>query len=146
MPSQSFQHSSIAAAPVARVWAALDDPRSWEAISGVDRVKNPVTDAEGHLKGFSFESVAAGKKYQGRATPAGREPQKMMAWNIETSEMRGRVMVSLAPLERETRVHVTLRAESVGMLSAVFFPVIASAIGEGFPEAVEEFARTLAKS
>ncbi len=146
MPSQSFQHSSLAAAPVARVWASLDDPKSWEAISGVDRVLNHLVDEKGHLQGFSFESVAAGKKYIGRATPAGREPQKMVAWDIETSEMRGRVMVSLAPLEGETRVHVTLRAESVGMLSAVFFPVIASAIGEGFPEAVEDFARTLAGS
>jgi hypothetical protein len=54
------------------------------------------------------------------------------------------VMVSLAPLEGDTRVHVTLRVESVGMLSAVFFPVIASAVGEGFPETVEDFARTLA--
>ena len=146
MPSQSFQHSCVAAAPVARVWAALDDPKSWEAISGVDRVMNHRVDEKGHLQGFLFESVAAGKKYEGRATPAGREPQKMMAWDIETSEMRGRVMVSLAPLEGQTRVHVTLRAESIGMLSAVFFPIIASAIGEGFPDAVEEFARTLAGS
>jgi carbon monoxide dehydrogenase subunit G len=129
---------------VARVWAALDDPSSWEAISGVDRVMSPSIDDEGHLQGFAFESVAAGKKYVGQARPAGREPQKMMAWDIETSEMRGRVMVSLAPLEGDTRVHVTLRVESVGMLSAVFFPVIASAVGEGFPETVEDFARTLA--
>jgi hypothetical protein len=126
------------------VWAALDDPKSWEAISGVDRVMSPVIDDEGHLQGFSFESVAAGKKYVGRARPAGREPQKMIAWDIDTSEMKGRVMVTLAPLEGETTVHVRLRVESVGMLSAVFFPVIASAVGDGFPETVEEFARTLA--
>ena len=124
----------------------MDDPKSWEAISGVDRVLNPVVDAEGHLQGFSFESVAAGKRYLGRARPAGREPQKMVAWDIETSEMRGRVLVGLSPLEGDTRVHVSLRVESVGMLSSIFFPVIATAIGEGFAETVDEFARSLSGS
>ncbi len=146
MPSQTFQHSSVATAPVARVWAAMDDPKSWEAISGVDRVFDPLVDPEGHLQGFSFESVAAGKQYLGRARPAGREPQKMVAWDIETSEMRGRVVVGLSPMDGDTRVHVSLRVESVGMLSSVFFPVIASAIGEGFAGTVDEFARTLSGS
>jgi hypothetical protein len=36
--------------------------------------------------------------------------------------------------------------ESVGVLSSVFFPVIASAIGESFPNTVQEFARGLSES
>ena len=40
---------------------------------------------------------------------------------------------------------VSLRMESVGVLSSVFFPVIASAIGEGFPRTVQEFALGLSQ-
>ena len=124
----------------------MDDPKSWEAISGVDRVLDPVVDPEGHLQGFSFESVAAGKKYLGRARPAGREPQRMVAWDIETSEMRGRVVVGLSPWTVTPGSTSSLRIESVGMLSSVFFPVIAAAIGDGFRRTVDEFARTLSGS
>jgi hypothetical protein len=104
-----------------------------------------VIDQKGQLRGFAFESIAAGKKYIGRASPAGREAEKMMAWDIETSEVRGRIIVSLSPADEATRVDVTLRMESVGVLSSVFFPVIAAAIEEGFPKAVDEFARGLSK-
>ena len=67
MPSRTFQHSSVATARVARVWEAMNDPKSWESISGVDRVIESVIDPQGHLQGFTFESVAAGKRYLGRA-------------------------------------------------------------------------------
>jgi hypothetical protein len=124
----------------------LNDSRSWESIPGVDRILESVTDQEGQLQGFSFESVAAGKKYVGKARPAGREAERMMAWDIETSEVRGRIIVSLGAEDDSTRVDVTLRMESLGMLSSVFFPVIASAISEGFPKAVQDFARDLSEA
>ena len=145
MPTRSFQHSTIAHAQTPRVWGALNEPRSWESISGVDRILDSVVDQEGQLQGFSFESVAAGKKYVGKAIPAGREPEKMMAWDIETSEVRGRIIVSLAGVDEGTRVDVTLRMESVGVLSAVFFPVIGAAIEDGFPRSVEQFAAQLSQ-
>ena len=103
-------------------------------------------DQEDQLQGFSFESLAAGKRYLGRATPAGREPEEMMAWDIETSEIRGRIVVSLAGTGEGTRVDVTLRMESVGVLSSVFFPVIAAAIEDGFPRSVDEFAAHLSQA
>ncbi len=121
----------------------MNDPKSWESIPGVDRILESVVDQEDQLQGFSFESLAAGKRYLGRAIPAGREPEKMMAWDIETSEVRGRIIVSLAGAGEGTRVDVTLRMESVGVLSSVFFPVIAAAIEDGFPRSVDEFAAHL---
>jgi hypothetical protein len=124
----------------------LNEPRSWESISGVDRILDSIVDQEGQLRGFSFESVAAGKKYLGRATPAGREPERMLAWDIETSEIRGRIIVSLAGAGEGTRVDVTLRMESVGVLSSVFFPVITAAIEDGFPRSVDEFAAHLSEA
>jgi len=136
----------MADAVISSVWGALNDPRSWESIPGVDRIVESVMDPDGQLQGFSFESVAAGKKYLGRALPAGRETEKMMAWDIETSEVRGRIIVNLQGSDTGTRVDVSLRMESVGVLSSVFFPVIASAIGEGFPKTVQEFALGLSQS
>lgn len=143
MPGKTFQQSAIAEASIDRIWDALNDSKSWESIPGVDRIVDSVVDPEGQLQGFTFESVAAGKKYLGRALPAGREREKMMAWDIETSEVRGRIIVSLSWAEHRTRVDVNLRMESVGVLASVFFPVIASAIDDGFPRAVEDFARGL---
>jgi carbon monoxide dehydrogenase subunit G len=136
----------MADAVIATVWRALNDPQSWESIPGVDRILESVVDDGGQLQGFSFESVAAGKRYLGRALPAGRESEKMMAWDIETSEIRGRIIVGLQEANPGTRVDVSLRMESVGVLSSVFFPVIASAIGESFPNTVQEFARGLSES
>jgi carbon monoxide dehydrogenase subunit G len=136
----------MADAVIATVWRALNDPQSWESIPGVDRILESVVDDGGQLQGFSFESVAAGKRYLGRALPAGRESEKMMAWDIETSEIRGRIIVGLQEANPGTRVDVSLRMESVGVLSSVFFPVIASAIGESSPNTVQEFARGLSES
>lgn len=144
MPSQSYQHSTIAGAPAVEVWAALDHPKSWELIPGVDRVIDPVVDHEGRLRGFDFESRVAGKAYRGRATPAGREEGKMIAWEITTPELEGKVMVALDGHDDGTRVYVTLRVQSVGMLGSLFFGVISNSIGDGFAATVEEFAAGLA--
>jgi hypothetical protein len=43
-----------------------------------------------------------------------------------------------------TTVTVTLHVESAGLLSAMFFPVIAGAIGKGLPGAVDGFVSGLA--
>ena len=85
MPGKTFQQSAIAQARIASVWGALNDPKSWESIPGVDRIVDSVIDPEGQLQGFSFESEAAGRRYLGSATPAGREPEKMMAWEDRKS-------------------------------------------------------------
>ena len=65
-----------------------------------------------------------------------------MAWNIETSELRGITRVVLDDAGGGTQITVSLEVESIGMLSSLFFPVIAAAIGNGLPRAVEKFADT----
>jgi len=145
VPSRTFQHAAVADAPIVTVWGALNDPKSWESVPGVDRILESVIDQEGQLQRFTFESLAAGKRFLGRANPAGRELEKMMAWDIETSEILGLVIVRLRAIDDATRVDVSLRMESVGVLSSVFFPVIASAIGDGFPKTVQDFANGLSQ-
>lgn len=139
MPSQTFTHTSTTGASLAKVWAALDIPGTWEAIGGVDRVFDPKVDGEGHLQGFSFDTVAGGKRYIGTATPHERIEGRLMAWYVQTSEVSGVITVSLNTKDGSTAVTVTLQVESVGVLSSMFFPLVASAIGGGLPRAVEGF-------
>lgn len=143
MPSQTFQHAATTPATVESVWAALDEPQTWEAIPGVDRVIDPVVDAAGRLQRFSFESAVGGKTYLGEATPAGREHERLMAWDIKTSEIKGKVAVGLSPDDNGTRVYIRLDVEGVGMLGSLFFPVIGAAIGGGFARTVEDFVHSL---
>ncbi|MGH8950799.1 MAG: SRPBCC family protein [Acidimicrobiia bacterium] len=143
MPDQTFQHSVTTSTGADKVWKALDQPATWEAIPGVDRVTDPVIDEAGRLQGFAFESFVGGKRYVGQAAPAGREEGRLTAWDIVTSEIRGRVTVDLEPVDEGTRVGVALSVEGVGLMGSLFFPMIASAIGSGYADTVDEFVNSL---
>lgn len=143
MPRQTFQHAATTAAPIAEAWEALDRPDTWESVPGVDRVIDPIVDHDGRLRGFSFETAVAGRTYRGTATPSGREEERLIAWDIETPELTLSVMVALSELEDGTRVYVKLDLETAGLLSAVFFPAIVSAIGNSFADTVDSFASGL---
>jgi carbon monoxide dehydrogenase subunit G len=143
VPSQTFTHSSSTSAPLEEVWAALDRPETWEAIGGVDRVFDAAIDEEGRLRGFSFETVAGGKSYTGVASPHRRVEGETIAWNVNSSEIRGITEVDLERDGETTTVIVTLQVESAGFLSSMFFPVVAKAIGKGMPEAVDGFVASL---
>lgn len=126
------------------VWEALDQPRTWEAIGGVDRIVDPRIDEKGRLMGFSFETIAAGRRYVGEATPHERVEGETMAWAIRNQEIRGVTKVDLESGEGGTAITVTLQVESAGLLASMFFPVIATAIGHGLPRSVDTFAASLA--
>lgn len=145
VPSQTFSESSWTSAPIHEVWAALDRPETWQAIGGVDRVFDPEVDDQGRLQGFSFETMAGGKRHTGTSRPNQRVEGTTMAWNVESSEVKGITKVDLEPEGDGTRVSVTVQVESVGFLSSMFFPVIAGALGKGLPRAVEEFVAGLSR-
>lgn len=139
MPTRSFTHSARADADVEEVWERLDLPETWENIGVVDRVFDPAFDGS-RLVGFSFETVAAGKKYVGLATPEARDEGQVMGWRIRNSEVTGTLQVRLAPAGSHTDITVDIEVESVGLLSTMFFPVVAGAVGSGLPRAVDAFA------
>lgn len=143
MPSATFSHTATSPASAETVWAALDTPAAWEGIPGVDRVFDPVIDEAGRLRGFSFETRAGGRRYLGRATPHVRVEGEAMGWHVESPEVRGVIRVDLSPLDSGTSVTVGLEVESAGMISGMFFPMIARAIGDGLPDAVGRFAAGL---
>ena len=143
VPSQIFTHETTTTAPLDEVWAALDRPETWEAVGGVDRVYDPTVDADGRLQGFSFDTRAGGKAYQGTATPHERIEGRKMAWRVENSEVRGVTSIEIESDDDATRIAVRLEVQSVGILSSMFFPIIAGAIGSGLPSAVDEFGASL---
>ena len=143
MSGKTFQHAAVTSASISDVWESLDEPATWEAIPGVDRVIDPVVDANGRLRGFSFESDVGGRKYLGEAKPARREEGRLMAWDIDSSEIKGKVAIEIGLENDGTNVQVRLDVEGAGMLGSLFFPVIASAIGSGFAGTVEEFVAGL---
>lgn len=143
VPSETFTHRSTTTASVDRVWAALDRPETWEAIGGVDRVFDPQIDDHGRLRGFSFETVAGGKRYVGVAHSLQRVEGEVLAWKIANSEVTGVTRVDLAAERDTTGITVTLHVESAGLLSSLFFPIVAGAIGRGLPAAVDGFAIAL---
>ena len=143
MPSQSFAHSATTGADPATVWASLDRPETWEAIPGVDRVVNPLIDGEGHLRGFDFETTVGGRSYPGKASPNARLERRLMAWNISSPQIEGVIHVALEGEAEGTRIDVRVDMASVGMLSSMFFPVIARTVEEGLPRTVEKLTATL---
>lgn len=122
------------------MFAALEEPATWEQVGGVDRVFDPVIDQDGRLQGFSFEVRAAGKNYIGSATPHDRRDNELMSWRVDTTEVMGVTSVALESVDGGTEIEVTLEVESKGLLSTMFFPVIAATIGSGLPRSVDEFA------
>jgi carbon monoxide dehydrogenase subunit G len=140
VPSQTFNHRATADAPVDAVWARLDQPETWESIGGVGRVYDPKIDEEGRLVGFSFDTIAGGRKYVGVATPHERVEHKRMSWHVQNSEVTGVASVTLDPSDTGTVITVTLHVESVGLLSSMLFPLIATAIGSGLASSVDSFA------
>ena len=127
------------------MWSALDDPLTWEGISGVDRVTDSTRDESGRLAAFSFETTIGGRPYRGVARPGERVEGSRVVWLIQSPDVGGSIDVSLAPLEIGTLVTVALTVSVDGFLASMFFPVITQALGRGFPEAVEEFVARLGR-
>jgi carbon monoxide dehydrogenase subunit G len=143
MPGQTFEHSATTDKAPDSVWAELDKPTTWEGIPGVDRVIDPRVDGQGRLQGFGFETLIGGTVYRAKASPAGRDEGRMMAWAISSSEIQGKITVGLAPNGSGTRVEVGLEAEGAGLLGSLLFPVISAAIGNGFASTVDGFVADL---
>lgn len=143
MPGQTFTASASTTAPIGDVWNRLQVPETWEGISGVDSVFEPRHDEPGQLVGFKFHSTAAGRQYEGSATPGPREHESSLTWDIATSEIEGWVRVDLQPLDNGTRIDVTMHVEAVSMMASFGFFLIASAIANGFQETANHFAQTM---
>jgi len=140
VPRETFNHKTLASAPIDKVWAALDLPETWESIGGIDRVVDSAIDTEGRLQSFAFDTMIAGNPYRGEATSARREEGRLIAWNIENSEIAGVITITLTESARGTEIEADLTVESKGFLASMFFAVISKTLGDGLPNSVDAFA------
>jgi carbon monoxide dehydrogenase subunit G len=143
LPRETFIEEAVT--PIARetAWRALDQPSTWEGITGVDRVHDPEFDADNRLRGFSFETRIGGSPYPGKASPRERVEGRIMAWDISSAHIKGWISVELTDTGEETTVRVTIEVESIGFLATMMFPTISGAIKRGMAETVESFAASL---
>lgn len=139
MPSESYDHTVSIDTDRATAWGHLQEAATWEALAGIDRVHNVIHDDAGHLESFEFDAVAGGKRYPGVATVTDRANPERMVLRIESTEIDGTITSTLAD-DRPLALHVSLTLRSKGLLSTMFFPVVAASVGSGFPKQVNAFA------
>jgi carbon monoxide dehydrogenase subunit G len=144
MPKTRFTHHAVAAAPAHIVWQRLQDAATWAAIGPVEEVWDPRHDDDGTLRSYRWKTVVGPRAYLGSATVVASEPDRRMALHLDGSEITGDLVAELTPDgDTGTTMTVTLAIESVGVLSTLFFPVVADAVGRGLPAQVDAFVRSL---
>ena len=125
------------------MWAALDQPETWSAIPGVERVRQPVIDDGGRLRGFSFDTVVGGTRYEGKASPRVRDEGRTMSWDIANNQVKGHISVELNEAPMGTNLTVSLEITSASFLSGMFFGAISKAVADGFSQTVDDLAAML---
>jgi hypothetical protein len=141
--SQTFSHTASFSAPTDQAWQSLQLGRTWGEIGGVDEVSDVTHDHDGNLTGYSFAASVAGRRYPGRAKVVQSDPTRRMVVQIETSELRGTITVSIEDTGHSGEITVDMTVASKSFLGSMMFPVIAASIGTGLRSNVEEFAAQL---
>ncbi len=144
MPSAVFAHTIRIATPIEDVWAALQDPATWEQLGPVQEVWDPVHDPEGVLLGYRWSTRIGGREYRGSARTVDHRPPTCFVIDLEAGEMAGTITAELASDGEITDVAVSLEVHSRGMMSTLLFPAIHAAIASGFPQQVEDLAGRIA--
>jgi hypothetical protein len=138
MPSATFTHSVTTSASIEQSWAALQDPATWANIGPVASVSDPVYADDGTLTAFSWVADIGGKKYDGEAETTSYELPNIFELTLDTSEIAGDVVATLASVDGGCEVTVEITFRTKGMLSAMFFPAIKSALASGYPQQIED--------
>jgi hypothetical protein len=142
MPGERYQERRQTDAPPETCWEGLQRAETWGAIGGVERILDVRHDEMG-LSAYRFIVNTAGRDYEGSAIRTKTEPPKQMEMSISSTEVRGRIVVTIEPAGPGSEVEVNLTMEPVGLLSALVFPIISGAVAKGFPAAVNQFVAGL---
>lgn len=143
MPAASFTHAAETQSPPERVWERLQTADTWANIGPVDEVWDPVHDGD-VLRGYRWSATVGPTKYRGTARVVESTRPQRMRLELDAREMAGELITEITPNgDAATRITVTLRVESRGMLSTLFFPVVSEAVGNGLPAQVDRFAASL---
>ena len=135
MPRASFSHSVELTRPSDEVWLTLQDATTWSGIGPVDSVWEPVHADDGTLESFQWSAHVGPTSYKGSAVIAAAIAPTHMELSLDSSELKGSLIADIDDSE-PTGLAVTLEVASKGTMGALFFPLIAEAIGRGLPEQV----------
>ena len=94
--TDTFSHSSPLTVSAGEAWDALQDPRTWGAIAGVDEITKVSLDKDGNLRGYSFKVTAGLNVVRGSARIVEAESPTLMKLNIRSSELNGWIKAQLA--------------------------------------------------
>lgn len=143
MPSATFSHTVPVDASPSQAWAVLQNPDTWSKIGPVAGVSNPEYHDDGTLKSFDWVADVGGKKYDGAAIGGDYTPNERFTMTLDTSEIAGDIVATIASSNPSTDVTIEITFRTKGMLSAMFFPAIKTALASGFPQQVEDLASGL---
>ncbi len=143
MPTATFRHSVRSPADVDQIWAALQDPRTWEHVGPVEKVWDPEFDDDGTLVGYRWSTSIGSKEYEGHAHTIEHRRGECFRIDLDGGEMGGILAAELDPGPDGTDIDVTLEIRTQGMMSSLLFPAIRGAIASGFPEQVESLTRRI---
>ena len=138
MPGKRYTERRQTEADPAVCWDSLQKAESWGRIGGVERIHDVRHDEIG-LAAYRFIVITPGREYEGTAIRSRVEPPTQMEMSISSTEVRGRIVVSIEPLDAGSEIEVDLTMEPVGLLSALIFPIISGAVANGFPSTVTQF-------
>jgi hypothetical protein len=144
MPSATFTHSVTTPASIDQSWAALQDPDTWANIGPVASVSDPVYADDRTLTAFAWVADIGGKKYDGEAETTAYVIPKNFELTLDTSEIAGDVVATLASVDEGCEITVEITFRTKGMLSAMFFPAIKSALSSGYPQQIEDLVASVA--
>jgi carbon monoxide dehydrogenase subunit G len=139
MPSGTFSHHVVVAAAPDDVWSRLQEADTWSGIGPIDRVWEATHDGEGVISGYRWSATAAGREWKGTARTTSAVPGEHLTLGLKSSEMRGSLTTEIAPNGNGSHLTVTMKVETVGMLSSLFWGVVRSAMEQGLPRQVEDF-------
>lgn len=143
MPSATFSHTVPVDAAPSDAWAALQNPATWAHIGPVSGVSNPTYRDDATLESFDWIADVGGKKYHGIARGGDYTIDERFTMTLDTSEIAGDVVATIVHANPSTEVTVEITFRTKGMLSAMFFPAIKSALSSGFPKQVEDIVATI---
>jgi hypothetical protein len=143
MPAATFTHTATTPATIDTAWSALQDPDTWSMIGPVASVSDPEYADDGTLISFDWVADVGGKKYGGVATTTAHEKPNRLELTMDTSEIAGDVVATLASVDDGCDVTVEITFRTKGMLSAMFFPAIKSALASGYPQQIEDLVATV---
>jgi len=144
MPAATFTHTATTHATIDEAWKALQNPDTWANIGPVASVSDPIYADDGTLTAFSWVADLGGKKYDGGATTTTYVIPNNFELTMDTSEIAGDVVATLAAVDEGCDVTVVITFRTKGMLSAMFFPAIKSALASGYPQQIDDLVASVA--